>query len=896
MNEGFLHATVAFVCAVSIFLVWQRVHVLTRNAKVRKPFLALLTYFILFTLIDTVYGITASQILPNSWLFLTISTYIFFISSAIAAFWWVGFTCAFLEASDQTKRLVDACRMLLFSVQIILLAANVKTHFAFYYEKDCTYVTLRPRNAIYQLQLCFYILIIGFSTVTLFQNKNSQRKEKYASVIFFSAIPFLFGVGQMKYSDIPFNSIGFMITSITIYLTAITRERELNEQQRETLIASLADDYDSVSLINLDADTITNIRTTASFAESHKDNNETKFSLFNEKVLTYIHPDDRTAFRIEMAPENIRFKLKTQKSFYVSYRQLINNTVLFYRLKVLRTANWKKNSELMIGTSNVDELIRKQISLTEENTRKTSVLNTLAESYESICYINTDAMTYIPYYGSPDLLKWYRTNQYLADFGPFVHTDVVSEDRQALLDAITAENIRDFLEKAVHDKDAFMPIQFRTENDGVQKYHEFTLSRIDDQHIIATIQDRDAIIRNEEEQKRTLAEAKEKAEAASKAKTSFLFNMSHDIRTPMNAVKGFIELAERNLNDKTKIADYLSKAKTSGEHLLQLINDVLDMSRIESGKVTIDLVPTDIKTETDKLFAILGVSAKEKNVVFTSDISSIRNNYIYSDILHINQILLNIVSNAIKYTKPGGTVALTIKQLEDTEPGKASYCIQVKDTGVGMSKQFQDHIFEEFTRAKNSTQSGIEGTGLGMAIVKRLVDMMGGDIEIESELGMGTVVQVYLTFNIAENPSVPQEKAEMQETTLRGKRLLLVEDNELNREIARDILSYEGLEIEEAEDGAIAVERVKAHAPDYYDYVLMDIQMPYMNGYQASRAIRGLKNDDYSRLPIIAMTANAFEDDVKDALAAGMNGHLAKPIDVTKLLECLKKNTHLSGQ
>ncbi|MBQ0167712.1 MAG: response regulator [Treponema sp.] len=890
MSSGFLYAAVTLVCTTGIFMVWFRVHALSDRVSVRNAFLGILNFYIMFTLIDTVWGILFTRIIPNSRVSLTIATYFFHVASAISAFWWTGFICTFLNASESVKKVIDVVRTILFSIQIIILAANIKLGLAFYFEPDYTYVTLWPRSILFQIQLCHYVFIIGFSSISLAQTHDSIRKSKLVAAIFFSIILILFGIGQMKYPEIPFYSMGFFVTSIVIYLTTVSHVRKMDEQQREALITGLADDYESVVLINLNNDTIETIKETTSFKEQHKDNTETLFSRFNEKATAYIHPDDRMRFLEELAPENIRAKLDSQKSFFLSYRQYIDNKAVYYRLKVFRTDNWEKSSELIIGTSNMDEIIRKQISFNEENTRKTSVLNALASSYESVCYVNLETLKYIPFFSTDELKQWYKTDSYRTDFTAYIHEKVAVEYRDALLSAVSEESFAEYRKPENFGNQKFVTLQFLVEINKKMIWCEFSLIRIDETHIIAAIQNRDEIIRNDLEQKLNLAEAKEKAEAASRAKTTFLFNMSHDIRTPMNAVSGFIELAERNLGNNEKISDYLSKAKTSSEHLLNLINDVLDMSRIESGKATIDAVPTDIRAETNKLFAILEVSAKAKGIDFTTDVSSIRNNYIYSDILHLNQILLNIVSNAIKYTKPGGSVSLSIRQLEEAEEGKASYCMQIKDTGIGMSKEFQKHIYDEFSRAKNTTESGIEGTGLGMAIVKRLVTMMKGDIEIESELGKGTVVQVYLTFRIAENETSEQPTEIQDQTELRGRRLLLVEDNELNREIARDILAYEDLEIEEAEDGSIAVEKVKAHDSDYYDYVLMDIQMPYMNGYQAARVIRSLKNADYSKLPIIAMTANAFEEDIRNALEAGMNDHLAKPINVPELINCLKKN------
>lgn len=889
MSTGFLYAAITLVCTTGIFMVWFKVHALSDRVSIRKTFLGILNFYVLFTMIDTTWGILSTRVFPDTRLLLTIDTYLFHIASAVSAFWWIGFICNFLDASESVKKTVDVIRSILFSVQILILAANVTLHFAFYFEPDSTYVPLWPRSILFQIQLCHYVFVIGFSSILLTQAHDSIKRSKLVASIFFSVILLLFGIGQMKYPKVPFYSMGFFVTTITIYIVTISHIRETDEQQREALINGLTDDYDSVVLVSLDLDVIEDIRSTDSFRERHKDNTETVFSRFNEKASTYVHPDDRATFRLEMSPENIRSRLNVQKSFYVSYRQVIDNTVQFYRLKVLRTDNWNKTSECLIGTSNVDELIRNQISLAEENTRKTSVLNALADSYESICYVDLETLKYIPVFGTEEQKKWYKTDSYRNDFAAYIHDKVAVEHRNALLTAVSEESFIEYRKPENSGIQKLVTLQLLLEIHGRMNWCEFSLNRIDDTHIIATIQNRDDVIRNDLEQKRNLEEAKETAEAASKAKTTFLFNMSHDIRTPMNAVRGFIELAERNLDDKEKIADYLKKAETSGEHLLKLINDVLDMSRIESGKVAIDPVPTDIHAEADKLMAILGLSAKEKGIEFTADVSSIRNNYIYSDILHMDQIFLNIVSNAIKYTKPGGKVTFIIQQLEDVEEDMASYCISVKDTGVGMSKEFKKHIYEEFSRAKNTTESGIEGTGLGMSIVKRLVDMMGGAIEIESELGKGTLVQLYLTFKIAESVTEGVVEETTEDVDISGKKLLLVDDNELNREIAHDILEFEGLDIEEAEDGAIAVEKIRMHKPDYYDFVLMDIQMPYMNGYQATRAIRNLDNADYSNLPIIAMTANVFEDDIKNALDAGMNGHLSKPINIPALIDCLKK-------
>lgn len=521
-----------------------------------------------------------------------------------------------------------------------------------------------------------------------------------------------------------------------------------------------------------------------------------------------------------------------------------------------------------------------------------------------------------------------------------------------------------------------------------------------------------------------LQERLTKAENAERAKTMFLSNMSHDIRTPMNAIIGYTTLAVSNIDDKERVKDYLSKTLSSSNHLLSLINDVLDMSRIESGKI--DLVESECSLP--ELFRdlrnILSNQMQAKQLNFYIDTIDVLDEDVYCDKLHLNQVLLNLLSNAMKFTPAGGSVSLVFKQKHGAPEGYAAYEIKVKDTGIGMSPEFKEHVFEPFEREKTSTISGIQGTGLGMAISKNIVDMMGGTISVQSEQGKGTEFTLNLQFRLLEErkqvevikeleglralvvdddynicdsvskmliqlgmraewtmhgkeavlrakqaveladdfnayvidlmlpdlnglevvrrirkeigESIPiivltaydwsniedeareagvtvfcnkpiflstlrntllsaigqyvaEEKAENVSLNLEGRRILLVEDNELNREIAQEVLEERGLIIETAEDGSIAVDMVKASEPGHYDLILMDVQMPIMNGYEATRAIRALEDSALASIPIIAMTANAFEEDKKQALESGMNDHVAKPIDIGKLEEALRK-------
>ena len=386
------------------------------------------------------------------------------------------------------------------------------------------------------------------------------------------------------------------------------------------------------------------------------------------------------------------------------------------------------------------------------------------------------------------------------------------------------------------------------------------------------------------------------AESASKAKSTFLSNMSHDIRTPMNAIIGFATLALDDIRDGKKVQDYLSKILSSSKHLLGLINDILDMSRIESGKVVLEEQETDLVTTLQELQSIMEGQAKERKLKLHVDYSNLRDRHVYCDKTRLNQVMFNLLANAVKFTSEGGSIWLTMSQLEPTYEveDRAIYEIRVKDTGIGMDKEFIKHIFEPFERERTSTVSKIQGTGLGMAITKNIVDMMGGTIEVESQKGVGTEFIIRLELRLQAEAGVANEDGTKQHghgeggTEFAGKRLLLAEDNELNREIACMLLSKDGFVIDTAESGQEAVDLVAASAPDYYDLVLMDIQMPVMDGHEATRRIRNLKDKELAKVPVVAMTANAFDEDRKAAKECGMNGFISKPINMQEVVQALR--------
>ena len=388
-----------------------------------------------------------------------------------------------------------------------------------------------------------------------------------------------------------------------------------------------------------------------------------------------------------------------------------------------------------------------------------------------------------------------------------------------------------------------------------------------------------------------LETALKKAEAASLAKTSFLNNMSHDIRTPMNVILGYAQLMEEELKEKDlpETKEHLEKLQQSGKLLLSIINNVLDMARIESGKMEIDESYSRIEDLRQSVFTVFDAEARKKKIAFRYSVN-VEHEHVLTDVTKVKEIFVNILSNAMKYTPSGGSVTVSLEELPCDEPGYMIVRTRVSDTGIGMSQDYLTRIFEAFTREKNTTRSKIAGTGLGMSIVKRYVDLLGGTIQVESELGKGSSFTVTLKHKIADESFYENRKIKNSETgteILEGRNILIAEDNDLNAEIAEAILKRAGLKTERVVNGIQCVNMITKMPADTYDMILMDIQMPEMDGYEAARAIRQLPDREKACIPIIAMTANAFEEDKKDAMAAGMNGHMAKPIQVEQLLSML---------
>lgn len=556
----------------------------------------------------------------------------------------------------------------------------------------------------------------------------------------------------------------------------------------------------------------------------------------------------------------------------------------------------------VIGFSYASFEKKKKISAREElahqkelSIQQEIMFNELVEDFESISVVDIETGDTIRFSVRGIFEKLEKDIEKLTDYKShidyFANHIVYKDDVDTYLQSMDKDKIIEKLRK-----DATYFFNFRINLKGEILYYQIKIVRDpsskERQLVIIGIRNVDAETKQAIEHRKQLEEAKEKAEVANKAKSTFLFNMSHDIRTPMNAIMGFTDMALAASNNPVKVEDYLKKVKLSSDHLLKLVDDILDMARIENGKIELEETNADLIKVIKNITSIIQGAAEQKNIGFSLYLENISNSDICIDVLRFNRIMINILTNAIKYTKPGGRVIFTVKQLSSPKKNMCQYEFVVDDNGIGMSKDFVRHIFDSFSRERSSTISGVKGTGLGMSITKGLLDKMGGVIKIKTQQRKGTTVFVRLSLKLhSGTEKLPDKESEKKEirTDFNGYRVLLVEDNMLNREIAMEILQQKGLSVDIAEDGVVALEKIKLTDKDYYDLVFMDIQMPFMNGYTATRMIRQQKKGYYSDLPIIAMTANAFEEDKKMALEAGMNGHLTKPIKQDELLAVLNK-------
>ena len=607
-------------------------------------------------------------------------------------------------------------------------------------------------------------------------------------------------------------------------------------------------------------------------------------SFSRERFESIIYPEDQERFLDGFVKEKIISELDAHGIYKLAFRLMFNGVPTYVQLKVTRMIE-KEGSHIVIGISSVDEQMKAMEAFETAHHASITfgrVATALAGDYFSIYVVDLDTDHFVEYSATKefDTLGVEKNGE---DFFNLSRRNMLrliyEDDRERFMGTFYREKVMSILER---DKIFTMKYRLVFGDTPVWVSMKATLLEDNDgRHLIIGTNNIEAQMEREAEYQRRVREAR------TSARNDFLANMSHDIRTPMNAIVGYTNIAKSNKHKPETVADALDKIGSSSHYLLSLINDILDISKIESGKMQISCGPCDLAELFRRIEDITALQAKKKSLVINYCYDNICHYQVITDELRIEQIIINIVSNAIKYTPPGKTVDLIAEEVP-SPGGKNKYRFIIRDTGIGIKEDYMPHIFESFTREERTTVNRIQGTGLGLAITAKIVEMMGGTISVKSKLGEGSEFTVELELEPLETDS--QANADKSENIdLAGHRILLVEDNAINAEIARMILEQYGAEVQQAENGKIGLEALQEKGPGYYDAVLMDIQMPVMNGFEATKAIRALGGAYATALPIIAMSANAYDEDVRDCLAAGMNGHIAKPFNPDELMRILRR-------
>ena len=654
----------------------------------------------------------------------------------------------------------------------------------------------------------------------------------------------------------------------------------IREKEQNNILSALTMDYTSLVLCDLKQDTVEVIKQDASCAEMNWHSYSESLNYFYDNVLM---KDSCPNYMDILSNESLMRTLKERGSFEWHFQIVPDeNGISNLGARAVFLYEDLNHFKIIMGFRPIDEVIKRERVLELQR----EIIEGLGKEYFSVLLLELDSGQIFSYreVGEngkriADFCRKYE-NQWCELLPAYADEIVTDESRENFLDQLSLDAL------CSNQDDFSMTYEFKTGDRIIYHQTRIAYVRKKDRSRVAVIGTRniDDLIKKERMQEAKLKEAYIVAEEANKAKTDFLNNMSHDIRTPMNVILGYNELMKQYLTDPI-LVDYQNKIEQSGKLLLSIINNVLDMARIESGKMVVEERAEQIGLVVEEIENVFESSAQEKNIVFTTSVD-VDHTHVLWDGFKVREILMNLVGNAFKYTPDGGHIAIDVKELDCARSGYVRIQTQIKDTGIGMSEDYLPTLFDSFSREYNTTIGKVSGTGLGMAIVKNLVDMMDGDICVKSKLGEGTCFTLTFEHRIADADSIEwnQELDVLDEKSiLEGKRVLLAEDNDLNAEITMAILEQSGLVLDRVEDGLACVNRLSEVDADSYDLILMDIQMPNMNGYEATRRIRQFENVKKASIPILAMTANAFEEDKKMAMEAGMNGHISKPIDVNVL-------------
>ena len=901
--QDYVYSVIGFIAIAVQMIINYRVMFVPENSigrKAGRAYRMLMISTLAYYITDALWGVLAGL----NWIpLLFVDTTIYYIAMSAIIVCFYTYIVEYLELKGLMANLFVWFGRIFFVLEIICLVINFFYPCFFWFDESDAYIAGPIRYIALWVQIAMFA-ISSIMTLFIALKTAGANRNRHLAIFFFSMAMLVAIIFQEKYPLLPFYALGCLIGSCVLHVYVVGGEQEESSRQLSNYKQAILSEAMIILEANLSKDEL--------YYGVWKDDDGNAISLkdmIGLEIPCSYSQYQKACNEKYVTANNKDFSDSTDTKCLLDLFEKGTTEVAYdYEARTLSGRNaWLRRNVAMIRNQDGDVIAYTSVkdisTIVAQKTREDAYMRALATEYNSITIVEisnedkhqdrvlihsrlTDELAMLIDDETANEVYYSKKLELMMRF---VHPD---DREQFYANTRKEEVLKAFAENRMQ------VVNFRIDKKtGDYLYYQLCFVPLRDEKgnptgAVAGMKDVDAEVRKELKAREELENARYEAEAASRAKTAFLFNMSHDIRTPMNAILGYTDIAIKHRDNPGRVDDSLAKIKIAGGHLLNLINDILEMSRIESDTLEITNGPTDIRRLIESVDQMSNTLAISKSISFKTEVGEITNPYIYIDELHTNEVLINLVSNAIKYTPMGGKVQFKVDQISPVVDGNTVFRFDIVDDGIGMSEEFQQHLFEAFSREKTSTVSKQQGAGLGLSIVKRIVDLSGGTISVKSRQKEGSTFTVEIPVRIMDDEAIKEYEENNKpidisdnELGFENKKVLLVEDNEMNREIATEILTEAGFMVDTAEDGEFAVKAVIEKGVNYYDFILMDIQMPVMDGYEATRAIRAYPGGD--KIAIIALSANAFEEDVQKSMQMGMNAHVAKPIDVDILFRTL---------